>query len=113
MGTWVSAWSTMLQRIQAAVSGRELDRALMWLCFLPQALLRQSKRGGKVGRKLVAQRPNSLVNGDWGNLVKLWEKDRRILREEQRKRVTKREVTLDIDRETRQAVVLSAKGHVS
>ena len=57
-GTWVRAWGVVMQKIQAADSGRELDRALMWLCFLPQALLRQAKRRGKAGRKLVAQRFN-------------------------------------------------------
>ena len=41
--TWVRAWGTVLVRVQAADNGKELDRALMWLCFLPQALLRQAK----------------------------------------------------------------------
>ena len=113
IGTWVWAWNTVLQRVQAADSGLELDRALMWLCFLPQSLLRHAKRGGKAGRKLVAQRFNSLVKGDWGNLVKLWEKDRSALREEQKRRGTKREERADSDRETRQAVELIAKGQVS
>ena len=36
-GTWVWALGIVLQRIQAADTGKELDRALMWLCFLPQA----------------------------------------------------------------------------
>ena len=72
-GTWVWAWATVLERMLAEDSGRGLDRALMWLCFLPQALLMQAKRGGRSGRKLVAQRFNSLVGGDWGNLFKPWE----------------------------------------
>ena len=76
-------------------------------------MLRHAKRGGKAGRKLVAQRFNSLVMGDWENLVNLWEKDRKIMREEMKKRATRREGTTDSDRETRQAVGLIAKGQVS
>ena len=47
-GAWTWAFSSVLERIQSADSPLELDRALMWLCFLPQALLRQGKRGGRL-----------------------------------------------------------------
>ena len=60
-GAWTWAFSTVLERLQSADSPLELDRALMWLCFLPQALLRQGIRGGRAGRNLVAQRFNSLA----------------------------------------------------
>ena len=56
----------------------------MWLLFLPQAILRQPKRGGKSGRNLTAQRFNLLVKGDWGRLVTLWEKDKLIAQEKRR-----------------------------
>ena len=56
----------------------------MWLLFLPQALLRRPKRGGKSGRNLTAQRFNSIVKGDWGRLVSLWEKDKIIAEEAKR-----------------------------
>ena len=95
-GTWVWAWGLVMQRIQAADSGKELDRALMWLCFLPQALLRQAKRGGKAGRKLVVQRFNSLVKGDCGILLTSWERDKMVAREKQhRQRERKEEEILE------------------
>ena len=31
---WTWAWSEVITRVQNAQEGRELDRALMWLCFL-------------------------------------------------------------------------------
>ena len=67
-GAW--AWGEILERINRSEdNSKELDRGLMWLSFLPQALLRKSKRGGRAGRGLVAQRFNLLSNGDWGGLV--------------------------------------------
>jgi hypothetical protein len=63
---WSWAFSEVLRRIQNADEGRGLDRGLMWLAFLPQALLRQAKRGGKSGRGLVNQRFNCLATDrDW------------------------------------------------
>ena len=47
---WARAWEIVLQKIQESDSGKNLDRGLMWLCFLPKGLLRQAKRGGKAGR---------------------------------------------------------------
>ena len=109
-GMWVWAWATVLQRLQAADVGKEQDRALMWLCFLPQALLRKAKRGGRAGRKLVAQRFNSLVNGDWGHLVSMWEKDKRLAREEKQQRHRRSEGEEDdLDRKTRQTVDLISR----
>ena len=104
----------MLERIQAAESGKELDRALMWLCFLPQALLRQAKRGGKSGRNLVAQRFNSLVEGNWGRLVTLWESDRKFAREiKEKRRPNSDNKQEDLERKSKSAVNLIAKGRVS
>ena len=38
---------------QGANDGGELDRGLMWFCFLPHALFRNPRRGGKAGRGLL------------------------------------------------------------
>ena len=84
---WAWAWGEVLRRIQSANEGIELDRGLMWLMFLPQALLRQPKRGGKSGRGLISQRFNCLATErDWGKLVMLWEEDTRVAVEERRNR---------------------------
>ena len=83
----------------------------MWLCFLPQALLRQGRRRGKAGRNLVAQRFNSLVEGNWGNLVSLWEKDKNSVEEKKQKGRSRKEA--DLEKKKRNAVSLISKGQVS
>ena len=118
---WGWAWGEVLRRIQAADGGRELDRGLMWLLFLPQSLLRQPKRGGKSGRGMVNQRFNALATDkDWGRIVCLWEEDKRFADEEGVRRNRSRradaeekteEEKLDIKR--RQVLKLFAKGQVS
>ena len=67
----------MLHKLHTALTDPEINRALMWLCFLPQALLREVQRGGRQCRGLVAKRFNCLSQGDWGTLVELWERDKR------------------------------------
>ena len=52
---WTWAWGFVLEKIISATTPIELNRSLMWLLFLPQALLRMPKRGGKSGRNLTAQ----------------------------------------------------------
>ena len=93
----------------------------MWVLFLPQALLRQPKRGGKSGRGLVNQRFNSLATDrDWGKLVILWQEDMRMLEEEENRQIRSRqaegsekteEEKMDIKR--RQVLKLFSKGQVS
>ena len=61
-----------LERSQAEL---ERSAALMWLLFLPQALLRQARRGGAKGRGEVAQRFACVSRGDWGGLVLCWKQD--------------------------------------
>ena len=51
------------------------DRALMWLGFLPQCLLRRPTRGGKAGRRQVAKRFLFINNEDCETLVTMWETD--------------------------------------
>ena len=46
-GAWAAAWGHMLARWDGAETEKERDRALIWLGFLPQALLRRPVRGGK------------------------------------------------------------------
>ena len=73
---WARGFLEVVGRVVEASSAQELDIALMWLLFLPQAVLRQSKRGGRSGRGLVARRFNALATGQWGQLVQWWEEDR-------------------------------------
>ena len=49
---WVEAFSRVLQMIEDADDDQKMTRALKWMCFLPQALLRKPSRGGKSGRGL-------------------------------------------------------------
>ena len=75
------AWAmgVVLERIVLAISQNStlsIDRALRWLIFLPQALLRNPKERGKEGRGFVAARFNCLAERRWGELVRLWESDR-------------------------------------
>ena len=74
--TWVAALTEVLRRWRAATTDEEVTLALSWLLFLPQGLLRCPSRGGRVGRKEVARRFNSITRGDWGFLVEVWEKDK-------------------------------------
>ena len=46
--TFVSAWEEVLRRVEGAGSEEQLELALMWLLFLPQALLRKPTRGSRV-----------------------------------------------------------------
>ena len=46
-------------------SENEINRTLMWLCFLTQGLLREAQSGGRQGGGLVAKRFNFLYTGDW------------------------------------------------
>ena len=118
---WSWAWGEVLRRIQSAEGERELDRALMWLLFLPQALLRQPKRGGKSGRGIINQRFNVLATEkDWGKLVCMWEEAGRLAEEEKVRRNRQKgangkersqEEELDIKR--RQVLSLFSKGQVS
>ena len=79
------AYGVVLERLERAAvsqSEEEEERALKWLLFLSQALLRSPCKGGVGGRGLVAKRFNSLAERRWGDLVEEWEADRdKYLRE--------------------------------
>ena len=74
-GAWAAAWGEVLARWERAETELETNRALMWLGFLPQALLRKPTRGGRAGRREVAKRFLCINQRDWGNLVAFWHKD--------------------------------------
>ena len=71
-GAWANAWTEVLRKVNDAETDEDKDRALLWLSFLSQGLLRKPTRGGRAGRRQVAHRFNSLIAGDWGALVELW-----------------------------------------
>ena len=77
---WAWAWGVVVARANNATTEEEKDRALKWLLFLPQALLRSSDKGGQVGRGIVAKRFNLLANRCWGGLVSMLETDRQLRR---------------------------------
>ena len=82
---WARAHGYVLSRWRGATfSQHETDTALLWLGFLPQALLRKPSRGGKVGRAQVAHRFNCITNNDWGGLVEAWEGDVKKMQEKRR-----------------------------
>ena len=72
------AWGEVLTRWEGAETEQERDRALMWLGFLSQALLRKPVRGGRAGRREVAKRFECVNHGDWGNIVDMWSRDQRV-----------------------------------
>lgn len=75
---WVRAVSSVLRRIQEATTEQELTRYLKWRLILPQVLLRQAQRNGKKGQgaRMVNGRFQAMVEGDWGKLLVMLEKDR-------------------------------------
>ena len=72
---WAKAHAEVLRRWKNAETERETDRALIWLGFLSQGLLRKTTRGGGVGRAQVAYRFNCVSQDDWGAVVESWERD--------------------------------------
>ena len=69
--TWARAHGFVLQKWREAFTQAEIDTALLWLGFLPQASLRKSSRGGKVGRgdkrRGDARRPRPPTNLSTGS----------------------------------------------
>ena len=76
---FAEAVAEVLRRRERAISDLVTRLALCWWLFLPQVLLRRPTRGGRAGRQQVAKRFGCLSRGDWGGLIDLWEKDRKIL----------------------------------
>ena len=69
------AWEEVLKRLEEAVTEEQKNQALMWIMFLPQALLRNPTRGGRAGRGQVSKRFHCLQRKDWGALVELQQDD--------------------------------------
>ena len=81
---WVRAWDIVMTKLHSATSEQEIDVALLWLIFLPQALLRKPTHGGKAGRGQVTKRFHAVQREDWGFLVVQWEADMAKLEERRR-----------------------------
>ena len=78
---WAQAYSVVLGKWKEATTPEETNRALMWLGFLPQLLQRKPSRGGRKGRSEVAYRYDYLIKRDWGELVTIWERDRKKIQQ--------------------------------
>ena len=76
--SWAWAWGQVLEKESTAETDIEKERALKWICFLPQALLRVPRRGGKAGRGAVNKRFCALARGHWEQIVTIWESDVKI-----------------------------------
>ena len=112
---FAEAVAEVLRRRERAISDLETRLALSWWLFLPQALLRRPNRGGRAGRQQVAKRFACLSRGDWGGLIDLWEKDRKILAEknERRNRRGHREAGEEMDKKRRDVLALISSGQMS
>ena len=84
--SWAWAWGQILENEAAAESELDKERALKWICFLPQALLRSPNRGGKSGRGAVNKRFSALARGDWEAIVSIWESDVRSAKKKDERR---------------------------
>ena len=73
---WARVVEIVLRAILTAPDEIRLTRALKWFLILPQAFLRQSKRGGQVGRSSVAGRFNAAMDGDFSTVIRLLMLDR-------------------------------------
>ena len=70
---WGKVVSTVLRKILEARTSEETNLALMWFLLLPQAMLRQGKRGGGKGQNVaeVGKRFDCALAGNWGGLLDL------------------------------------------
>ena len=112
---WANAVRRILEKIDEARAGSlEMDRALKWWLFLPQALCRQAGRGGRAGVGQVRKRFDCVVRGDYGTLVELWQKDHESAEARSSRRAQSRaSKPPDPANKTRQAVSLISKGFIS
>ena len=115
---WAGAMSKIMRVIQSAEEGIELERGLKWFLIIPKALFRQGRRGGKAGKGLLARRVNCLVNGDWGRLLSLLDRDCRMAKmEKQRENIREREREsgdeVQMEKDRKNALLLLSKAHIS
>ena len=110
---FAKAVETILGRVfQNQDEGEELNRALKWWFFIPQALLRKARRGGRAGMGLVKQRFDCIINENYGKLVKMWMLDRDNAEKKPRSYNTADQDERSANK-TRQAVSLISKGYIS
>ena len=111
---WALAMDRVHRRVwEAQEDCEELDRALKWWFFLPQALCRRAQRGGRAGIGQIKKRFNSVVKGDYGELVQLWLRDMEIVRNKEIRKSSRGKPASDMCKKTRQAVSLISKGFIS
>ena len=114
---WGKVVEKVLRAVLTAPDEPRLNRALKWLLALPQAFLRQSKRGGQAGRSLVAGRFNAAMEDDFGSVVRLLLQDREREEEARRKRAgqRRREKSEEEIKQLQRKVALShlQKGEIS
>ena len=80
----------VLRREAEAETNLAKERALKWLCFLSQGLLRTPRRGAKAGRGAIAKRFRAVVQGDWGSLITMWQSDVARAKEREQRRAGRR-----------------------
>lgn len=112
---WGKAVALVVRRILDATTEEARTRALLWFLILPQALLRQAKRGGRKGQNAasVARRFDCVREGDWGSLLDMLEADKEVARrkkEARKQRILQEEEDMERKRET--VLGLFAKGQV-
>ena len=114
---WAAALDKIFRKINEASEGIELERGLKWLLIIPKAVFRQSKRGGKAGKGLIAKRINCLVKGDWGGLLNLLESDCKQVKIESKRVKGKahEEVReeIELEKKRKNAMLLLSKGLIS
>ena len=105
---WVRAVSSVLRWIQEASTEQELTRSLKCWLILPQVLLRQAQRNGKKGQvsKMIDARFQAVVEGDWGKLLVMLEKDREANERAAMARRRGRQQQQEEDMEKKREVVL-------
>ena len=114
---WRKAWETALLSWEQAETELEETRALKWMMFLPQALLRRPRRGGRKGRQAVAARFTALSDDNWGKIVEMWKEDiqydhERELRRERRGRQQPDQEQKEKERLRREVLSLIKEGQV-
>ena len=114
---WGSVVTVVLRAILNAQDEESLTRALKWFLILPQAFLRQAKRGGQAGRSSVAGWFNAAMEGDYGTVLRLLlvDRERETKRKEKLKGKPMRQKSQEEVREGQRAVALThlAKGEIS
>ena len=115
---WGKVVGEVLRRVLEEASGgtREaLDKDLLWFLVLPQAMLRQGKRGGEKGQNVaeVGRRFDCALSRDWAGIIDLLLEDKERA-EGRQQRTGRQRMQGEEDKEKKREVVLSlmSKGQV-